>query len=312
MKKPLILFVFLFIAIGGNCQTLYSKAYGNPKNEPLIFLHGGPGYNSVAFELTTAQELSEHGFYVIVYDRRGEGRSKDQDAAFTFHETNEDLDAIYKQFKLTKATLIGHSFGGIVGALYAEKNPTKVKSIVLVAAPLSMQETFSTILKSSKKIYTTNQDRTNLGYIEMLEKMDKTSLEFSSYCFTHAMQNGFYMPKEPSKEAISIYNDLKMDTSFGNTAAQMTFEAPTGFWQNENYTSIDLSKNLSSLVKKEIPLFGMYGIEDGLYGTKQISQLKKIIPSQHFKYIENCSHNVFIDQQDQFIKALKNWIKNDI
>ena len=43
-------------------QTIYSKAFGDPNNEPIIYLHGGPGYNSIGFEVTTAQNLPKAGF----------------------------------------------------------------------------------------------------------------------------------------------------------------------------------------------------------------------------------------------------------
>jgi proline iminopeptidase len=129
---------------------MYSKAFGNPNNKPRIYLHGGLGYNSVGFESTTAQKLSENGFYVISYDRRGEGRSLDKNGKFTFNETFDDINLIYAKFNLTSATLIEQSFDGVIATLYAEKNPNKIKSIILVSAPLLMQETLSTILKSSK------------------------------------------------------------------------------------------------------------------------------------------------------------------
>ena len=212
MKKTLAVFVFIVSTIVVNSQIIYSKAFGNPSDKPLIYLHGGPGYNSVGFESTTAQKLSESGFYVISYDRRGEGRSPDKDAKFTFNETLDDINLIYEKFNLTSATLIGHSFGGIIATLYAEKHPNKTKSIILVSAPLSMQETLSTILKSSKSIYISNKDSVNLNYINMLEKMDKSSIEYSSYCFSHAMQNGFYYPNEPTKEASNIYSTFKTDS----------------------------------------------------------------------------------------------------
>ena len=102
---------------------------------------------------------------------------------------------------------------------------------------------------------------------------------------------------------------MKADTLFGSKGAGMTIEAPTGFWKNENYTSIDLTEHLKNVLKKKIPLFGLYGIEDGLYSEEQVTRLKNMMPKTNFKYIENCSHNVFIDQQDQFITALKTWIK---
>jgi len=309
MKKTITLFVFILTTISVSSQTIYSKAFGDSNNEAIIYLHGGPGYNSIGFELATAKELSENGFFVIVYDRRGEGRSSDKNAKFTFQETFDDLDSIYTNFNLKDATLIGHSFGGVVGTLYAEKYPNKTKSLVLVGAPLSMQETLNTIIKTSKSIYESNNDNTNLRYIGMLETMDKNSLEYSSYSFGHAMQNGFYMPKAPSEEALAIYSKLKANPSFATNGTTMTYEAPKGFWKNENYTSIDLTKNLKSVVENKTQIFGLYGTEDGLYSEEQVMKLKNIIPLNNFKYLDNCSHNVFIDQQDQFITAIKNWIK---
>jgi len=309
MKKIITLFAIILATITVNAQSIYSKAFGNPGNAPLIYLHGGPGYNSVGFEVSTAKRLAESGFYVIVYDRRGEGRSTDKNAKFTFQEIYDDLNALYEKYKLKKATLIGHSFGGVIGTLYAEKHPGKIKSLVLVAAPLSIQETLLTIIKTSKGIYEKKKDSTNLNYIGMLEKMDKNSLEYSSYSFGHAMQNGFYTPKAPSKEALAIYTKLKSNQSFVSDGATMTYEAPKGFWKNENYTSIDLTQTLKSVQINKTKIFGLYGNEDGLYSEEQIMKLKKIIPKNNFKYMENCSHNVFIDQQDQFIASLKAWIQ---
>jgi proline iminopeptidase len=308
MIKTITLFAFILTTISVSSQTIYSKAFGDPSNEPIIYLHGGPGYNSIGFEVTTAQKLTESGFYVIIYDRRGEGRSPDQNAKFTFQETYDDLDAIYKKFNLESATLIGHSFGGIVGTLYAEQYPKKIKSLVLVAAPLSMQETFFTIIKTSKTIYEKNKDSTNLLYIGMLEKMNKNSLEYSSYSFGHAMQNSFYTPKAPSEEALAIYTKLKANLSFVTDGNTMTYEAPKGFWENEKYTSIDLTQNLKNILKHKIEIFGLYGTEDGLYSKEHVNKIKEIISKNNLKYMENCSHNVFIDKQSQFIASLKTWI----
>lgn len=307
MKKTLAVFVFIVSTIVVNSQTIYSKAFGKPNDKPVIFLHGGPGYNSVGFEATTAQKLSENGFYVISYDRRGEGRSPDKNAKFTFNETFDDLNLIYKKFNLTSATLVGHSFGGIIANLYAEKYPNKTKSIILVSTPLSMQETFSTILNSSKSIYISKNDSVNLNYINMLEKMDENSIEYSSYCFSHAMQNGFYYAKKPTIEALNIYKKFRTDSLLVKYSSKMTYEAPRGFWQNEKYTTLDLKDNLKQIVKNGIPVFGLYGKDDGLFSATQIENIEKIIGDVNFIYMNNCSHNLFIDQQTKFINALKKW-----
>lgn len=143
----------------------------------------------------------------------------------------------------------------------------------------------------------------------MLEKMDTTSIQYSSYCFGHAMQNGFYTPKTPTEEAKTIYSNFKADSLMVKYASKMSYEAPQGFWENERYTTIDLTKNLKAFQNQKIPIYGMYGKEDGLYAESQVTELQNLIGSNNLKYFDNCSHNVFMDQQAQFIEALQAWIK---
>ena len=292
-----------------HAQSIYSQAFGDPTNPALIFLHGGPGYNSSTFEFTTAQKLADEGFYVVVYDRRGEGRSTDPQATFTFKETFDDLTNLYQKYHLKKASLLGHSFGGIVATLYAEKHREKVNSIVLIGAPVSLQSTFKTIIKTCKAIYTDNNDTENLKYIQLLENMDTSSIEYSSYCFMHAMQNGFYTPKVISQEAQTIYALFGANEQLKLYAMQMTYEGPQGFWKNEQYTAIDLTSHLNHLLEQHLPIYGMYGKDDGLYAAEQVNDLQALIGKEALHYFDHCSHSVFIDQQTLFIDALKNWIK---
>lgn len=95
MKK---IYLFLFyiltsLTINAQTNTIYSKSYGKSENPAIIFIHGGKRGNSTLFEGTTAEKLAEKGFYVIIYDRRrGEGRSIDTNATFTFQEAIDDLN----------------------------------------------------------------------------------------------------------------------------------------------------------------------------------------------------------------------------
>ncbi len=307
--KFIVLFALLFISLGVGAQKIYIQTFGKESDKPIIFLHGGPGYNCASFEVTTAQRLADNGYFVIVYDRRGEGRSKDPKAKFTFDESFDDLNDILKKYKLKKVSLIGHSFGGIVATLFAEKYPEKITSVFLLGAPIALQESFETIIAKCKIIYQEKNEATNLQYISMLETMDSTTMQFSSYCFAHAMQNGFYTPKNPTGEAKLIYGKFKSDSTLLKYAAQMTYEGPQGFWKNEKYTTLDLTTNLKDLKEKGIPLFGLYGKEDGLYSAEQIARLGEIIGVENVNYFDNCSHSVFVDQQSLFVEALNRWMK---
>lgn len=309
MKKSFILFVALLFAAMLHAQELYIKTFGNKKDEPLLFLHGGPGYNCAAFEATTAQKLADKGFFVICYDRRGEGRSLETQAQFTFAEASTDILSIYKQFKLKQATLLGHSFGGIVATKFAEKNAKKVKNIVLIGAPVALQETFRYIRETCKKIYTDSSATMKLNMLKMAEKLDTASLEYASFCFQNAMNNGFYSPKNPDAEAQQIREQFKQNTDLFPLASQMTIPPVANFWKNERYTTLNLSSNISQLVAANIPVWGLYGKDDGLYSAQQISALQAIIGEEHLLYLDNCSHNVFMDKQTDFINALAKWIK---
>lgn len=75
-------------------------------------------------------------FFVISYDRRGEGRNADLEADFTFNQSFEDTNQIYQKYGVEKASLIGHSFGGDLAILYAEKFPDKINSLIVASTPV--------------------------------------------------------------------------------------------------------------------------------------------------------------------------------
>lgn len=305
------IFTLIFIIVFGNsisAQHLEIETYGNSKDKTLIYLHGGPGYNSVSFEKTTAETLAKNGFFVISYDRRGEGRNEHLKAEYTFDQTFEDLNQIYQTYGIKKATLIGHSFGGIVAALFADENSEKINSLILLSTPVSMQETLKNIVAKSKAIYQEKDDKVNLNYIKTLENMDSTSLEYSSYSFMHAMSNGFYSTKTPNQKAVNLYQIFQTDTLLKKYASKMDYMASLNFWKNEHYTTISLKENLERLKNKKVEMYAMYGEEDGLYAMKQVEATKTILGANKVKYLSHCSHNVFIDQQKEFIDSLKNWL----
>lgn len=305
MRRYVITILFLLLAISLRAQQLYMQSFGNAAAPALIFLHGGPGYNAAAFEATTPQRLADSGFFVIVYDRRGEGRSRDSAAKFNFREAVADLAGIYAHYGIKKASLLGHSFGGVIGTKFAEAHPEQVDALVLVAAPVELQASFRNIISRCRKIFIEKGDSAKLKFLASMTSMDTASLAYSSTCFGMAMQNGFYTPRSRDTAAKAIYEAFRADTALSKRAMQMDFRAPRGYWEAEHYTTIDLRSGLAALKRRGVKIFGIYGTEDGLYSPEQIDGLRKIIGQKQVFYLENASHNVFIDQQRAFIGILK-------
>lgn len=303
--KPFFLSLFLVFSVFSNGQNLYIKTYGNEKNEPLIFIHGGPSGNATLFEGTTAQKLADQGFYVIAYDRRGEGRSADPDAKFTYEEAFQDLNSIYAKYHLKKAVLLSHSFGGLVATLYTNKYPKKVSALVLAGALFSQQETYDHILNTLKEKY--KDDPEQLKKISVVENLNKNSAEYRKGCFDLAGENSFFKIPNPTAESKKLYADYEAGEFFKTNIRNKN--APLLFYQNEKQNNIDSRPFLKKIKAKGVPIFAIYGKNDGIFSSAQITSIKKLAGENHFAFLDNCSHYLFVDQQVEFLSNIKKWLK---
>lgn len=309
MKKIYLLVFCIIISLTTKAQTntIYSKSYGQSENPSIIFIHGGPSGNSTLFEATTAEKLAEKGFYVIVYDRRGEGRSIDTTATFIYQEAIKDLNQIFEDYKIKKANLIAHSFGGLVATLFTEQYPEKVNSLILAGALFSQQETYDHILKTTKLIYKEKNDTLMFSKIYEIETLNRNSAEYRKRCFEVASLNNYFKMPFPTSESNNLNEYYEQSEFYKNNIRNQ--EAPLFFYKNEIKNNIDTKTILKNLRKQNIKLFAIYGQQDKIFSTKQLSDIKKIVKKQNFKVINNCSHYLFVDQQQIFINTIEGWIK---
>ncbi|AWG20835.1 alpha/beta hydrolase [Flavobacterium faecale] len=305
MKNTVLMFCFLLSFIAkGQPETLYSKAFGSREDKAVIFIHGGPSGNATLFEFTTAQNLAEKGFYVIVYDRRGEGRSGDPTATYTYEESRKDLVSIYKKHKIEKAALIAHSFGGLVATLFAEKQPKMVSCLILAGGLFDQQATYDNIIKSVSKIYQSNRDTLKLEEIAVLKNTDKNSAAYRKKCFDLAYENDFFEMPNPTKKAEDLRQTYQNEVLDNNIRNQ---NAPILFYQNEALKNIKTKAILKKL-RTQIKVCGIYGKQDSIFGQAQMKKMSRIVGSKQFVLLDNCSHYLFVDQQEAFLKSIVDWL----
>ncbi|MBC8988230.1 alpha/beta hydrolase [Pedobacter sp. N36a] len=282
-------------------QQIYSKAYGQKGNPALIYVHGGPRGNSTLFEGTTAAALAKKGYYVIVYDRRGEGRSADPGAKMTFEEAAIDLNGLLQQYGLTKVNILGHSFGGLVSTLFANTYPEKVERLILVGALFSQQESYDHILNTSLKLAVQKKDTAMLKKISNIKSFDKKSEQYRKQTYEVASYHGFFKMPRPTEASKRVNEQYENSFSKSNIRND---KAPTLFYENESRVNIDTKSILKNLSHKKIKLSAIYGLQDGVFSSKQLSDLKKITGASTFYGIENCSHYPFVDQQEKFVNSV--------
>jgi pimeloyl-ACP methyl ester carboxylesterase len=123
---------------------LYVETRGAHRRSPvLLWLHGGPG----GAERPLFRHFNgalEQSFVVAYLDQRGAGRSFDPEAdpsRLTVSRHLADLDAfvdhLRQELGQPKVALIGHSWGGALGLLYAQAHPEKLSAVVAVAPVVS-------------------------------------------------------------------------------------------------------------------------------------------------------------------------------
>ncbi|WP_327033122.1 alpha/beta hydrolase [Micromonospora ureilytica] len=96
---------------------------------PVVYLNGQfatQGYwRRVIADLGT-------GFRHITYDERARGRKSKRSADYSFEAAVRDVDAVLAARGVHQAVLVGWSYGAVVGAHWANRNPERALGAVLV------------------------------------------------------------------------------------------------------------------------------------------------------------------------------------
>ena len=101
--------------------------------DPLVLVHGSwvdhRTWNLILPKLART-------FSVIVYDRRGHGRSAARSGPFHLEDDVTDLVALLETLNDYPAHVVGLSLGGSIGLRLAEKRPDLLRSLVVHEPPL--------------------------------------------------------------------------------------------------------------------------------------------------------------------------------
>jgi pimeloyl-ACP methyl ester carboxylesterase len=124
-----------YFRLGGLDQWVMIRGE-NIANPILILLHGGPGFPEMRLFRTFNAALEQ--YYTVVYwMQRGTSKSFDRrmpPSSLTIEQFIADLDELVdmmrKPFEKDKVALYGHSWGSVLGVLYASRFPEKVAAYV--------------------------------------------------------------------------------------------------------------------------------------------------------------------------------------
>jgi 3-oxoadipate enol-lactonase len=110
-----------------DCTINYSVR-GNPKNTPLIFIHGFP-FNLEQWKPQLT--LLPDDLHMITYDVRGHGLSDVGDGQYTIDIFADDLILLLDGLSIGKAVICGLSMGGYIALRAYEKHPDRMIGLIL-------------------------------------------------------------------------------------------------------------------------------------------------------------------------------------
>jgi proline iminopeptidase len=128
-----------YVDAGGGVRLFYRLLGAGP--DTVVVVHGGPGFTMDYFVDDLAPMAKRHT--LLFYDQRGSGRSSlvADSAALDAQRFVDDLEALRAHFGLGRLTILGHSWGAAVAALYALRFPTHVGQLIIVGGvPTTKQQ----------------------------------------------------------------------------------------------------------------------------------------------------------------------------
>ncbi|MFT8469552.1 proline iminopeptidase [Oenococcus sp.] len=276
-------------------KTYYRIVGETNGKAPLLLIHGGPGSSHNYFELLDDYaETSDR--QLIMYDQVGCGKSSlpEDESVYVKETWVQELIALRKYLHLDELHMLGQSWGGMLEMLYlTQYDQTGVKSVMIDGSPASI------------KLWTQEQHRL-ISYLSYEDRQAIAQAErtgnFSRPKYLAA--NERYMerycwddPDENSPEPLRRKTNGKR--------ASLIAEGPNEFTENGTISDYDVTDDLHKI---HVPVLVTNGTDD-LCTPLIAKSVYDHIPGAKWHLFANSRHLALLDQHDEFISVMDNWLK---
>ena len=260
---------------------LHHLDWGNHGRHPVVLVHGARLHAHVWNDYSRRVKDKYH---VIAVDQRGHGDSGwgGQDA-YLFETLYHDLRAVIQARGLKRYTLVGHSLGGMVSMLYANRHHDEIERLVLVdiaagLPPAPPDADFSRIAEvPSPREFTSHDEATD--YLAGIMKLAPR-----------------HMVEESVKYGMRETGAGKHTWKYDPALAQMRrpSRGAADFWA----------------VVKDIPTRTLlqYGSESRVVTEDIARQMADSMPNCSIERIDRAGHALFTDNPDAFAASMERFL----
>ena len=274
-------------------HTIYLEESGNPKGEPILFVHGGPGSGT---EVKNRRYFDPTVFRIILFDQRGCGKSRPFSSLVnnTTYDLVEDMEKIRKHLKIDKWILFGGSWGSTLSLSYAIKHFEHVKSLILRGIFLCSKKDLDWFFKEgANNIYPDIWEK----FIEQIPKEERSDLilaynkrltsEKTDVRKKAAIAWARYEASLAKLKSDHEYIEKISESHHADAVARIEchYFLNKGFFKEDDY----LIKNAGSI--KHIPTIIIHGRYDMICPFINAYRLHGVLPNSKMKIINDAGHS---------------------
>lgn len=297
-----------------NGVRLWYKIAGRqqPRQAPVLFLHGGPGYNSYSFERIIGPQL-EAGMKMIYLDERGSGRSeRPANRDYTMSTLVADVEALRQKLGIRQFTLMGHSFGGTIALEYAARYPQNVQKLIILdgASDLPMAfdlwrreieqrypEAWKTALRGTvgEKFGQAESQNDACAIAKAEFAVEMSALQNVDSEAFHNWQQFHDLRYQREQSALDNASGLRNTGEFG-----AAYFGPDSQFPCYRFTQFQ---------RLTMPALIIVGKYDRAIGTEQMRELANHLPNAHFDEFDESGHFVYAEQPEKFVHDVTAFLK---
>lgn len=255
-----------------NELELYYEVYGN--GIPVVFING---LNSSLESWYHQIPLLNNGYKKILYDCRGQGRSDKPKSGYSGGHHTRDLKSMLSHLKISRAHLVGHSFGGFIALNYAISYPDDIITVTVSNSTSEASPLIEKILMS---------------WVEA-QKCGGLDLRFD-----------ISLPWLYSEEFIK--NNPKKIRLFKSAFKKNDLDAV------KNITMESLQNNATGRLNEiNAPTLIIVGEDDILTPLKHSINIKRLIKNSRLCIIKECGHVPPVEKPQEFSRLILDFLNEN-
>jgi len=257
-----------------NDLRVWFEELGTRNAVPVVLIHGFP----FSHEMWRPQIAAlSREFHVIDYDIRGHGQSSTGDGQYPFEFLVDDLISLLDYLKLGSVVLCGLSMGGYIALRVAERNPERVRALIL-ADTQARADTNEGKLKRAVGIKAIKSNGIKL-FAEGFLKTVFTERSLS----------------QKSESVVTIQKIIESNSSLGVCGALLALATRT-----------DTTAFLSAI---QVPTLILVGEQDTLTPVFLSEEMHDLIHGSEMAVIKNAAHLSNLENSDEFNRYLTNFLR---